>query len=104
MTLWMFFPDPWPKPRHHKRRLLTPAFATLAASRLKPGAIWRLATDCADYADLMRKILDERSAPSPTRIPPAGRPRWEARPITQFEQRGLDAGRPIFDLAYRRVD
>ena len=102
-SLWMFFPDPWPKPRHHKRRLLTPAFATLAASRLKPGAIWRLATDCADYADLMRRILDDGPAFA-NEHSNGWAPRWEARPITQFEQRGLDAGQPIFDLAYRRVD
>ena len=102
-TLWMFFPDPWPKPRHHKRRLLTPAFAILAASRLKPGAIWRLATDCGDYADLMRKILDDDPAFA-NENPNGWAPRWDGRPITQFEQRGLDAGRPIFDLAYRRVD
>ncbi|MGI8702400.1 MAG: tRNA (guanine(46)-N(7))-methyltransferase TrmB, partial [Nocardioidaceae bacterium] len=51
--LWTFFPDPWPKTRHHKRRLLTPGFAALAASRLAPGAWWRLATDWADYAEQM---------------------------------------------------
>ena len=49
--LWTFFPDPWPKTRHHKRRLVDPAFARLAASRLAPGATWRLATDWADYAE-----------------------------------------------------
>ena len=50
-ALWTFFPDPWPKQRHHKRRLVTPAFARVAASRLAPGATWRLATDWADYAE-----------------------------------------------------
>ena len=56
--LWTFFPDPWPKKRHHKRRLVTPAFAALAASRLRPGGMWRLATDWADYAEQMRDVLD----------------------------------------------
>jgi tRNA (guanine-N7-)-methyltransferase len=100
--IWMFFPDPWPKPRHHKRRLLTPAFATLAASRMKPGGVWRIATDCAEYADWMRDVLD--SHPGLIYEPATGwPPRWQERPITQFEQRALDAGRQIFDLAYRRV-
>ena len=57
-SLWMFFPDPWPKARHHKRRILSPAFADLAASRLKPGASWRLATDWEHYAGQMRGVLD----------------------------------------------
>jgi tRNA (guanine-N7-)-methyltransferase len=101
-ALWMFFPDPWPKPRHHKRRLVTPAFAALAASRMKVGAICRIATDSADYAGWMRDILD--ADPCFANEHPGGwAPRWEARPITQFEKRGLDAGRQIFDLAYRRV-
>ena len=56
--LWTFFPDPWPKQRHHKRRLVTPEFAALAASRLRPGGMWRLATDWVEYADQMRKVLD----------------------------------------------
>lgn len=101
-AIWMFFPDPWPKPRHHKRRLLTPAFATLAASRMEPGAMWRLATDSADYASWMRDVLDNHAC-LVSEHPGGWAPRWEARPITQFEQRALDAGRQIFDLAYRRV-
>jgi len=56
--LWTFFPDPWPKQRHHRRRLVVPAFARLAASRLVPGAHWRLATDWADYATQMETVLD----------------------------------------------
>ncbi|MGH3345765.1 MAG: tRNA (guanine(46)-N(7))-methyltransferase TrmB, partial [Nocardioides sp.] len=56
--LWTFFPDPWPKKRHHKRRLVSGDFSALAASRLRPGAEWRLATDWADYAEQMREVLD----------------------------------------------
>ncbi len=56
--LWTFFPDPWPKTRHRKRRLVDADFARLAASRLAPGATWRLATDWADYAAQMRHVLD----------------------------------------------
>jgi len=99
--LWTFFPDPWHKVRHHKRRLLSTEFADLAASRLRSGGIWRLATDWEDYAAQMRDVLDDH----PTFVNDhAGgwAPRWEQRPITRFEQRGIDAGRPIFDLGYRR--
>jgi tRNA (guanine-N7-)-methyltransferase len=100
--IWLFFPDPWHKARHRKRRLLTPEFAALLASRMKPGGIWRIATDWADYAEGMRQVLD--SAPCYANLHPNGwAPRWDGRPITHFEQRGLDAGRQIFDLAYRRV-
>jgi tRNA (guanine-N7-)-methyltransferase len=100
--IWLFFPDPWHKARHHKRRLLTPEFASLTASRMKSGGTWRIATDWAHYADRMREVLDED--PSFANLHPDGwAPRWAARPITHFEQRGLDAGHQIFDLAYRRV-
>ena len=100
--IWLFFPDPWHKARHHKRRLLTPEFAALSAARMKPGGIWRIATDWADYADRIREVLD--SNPCLANMHPDGwAPRWATRPITHFEQRGLDAGRQIFDLAYRRV-
>jgi tRNA (guanine-N7-)-methyltransferase len=100
--IWLFFPDPWHKSRHHKRRLLTPEFAALCASRMRPGGIWRIATDWTGYADRIRQVLD--SDPSFASAHPDGRPpRWAGRPITRFEQRGLDAGRQIFDIAYRRV-
>jgi tRNA (guanine-N7-)-methyltransferase len=99
-ALWVFFPDPWPKPRHHKRRLLSPGFADLVASRLRLGGVWRIATDCADYAAWIRDVLDHdsRFAAEQNRLD------WEARQITQFERRALDAGRQIVDLLYRRVD
>jgi tRNA (guanine-N7-)-methyltransferase len=96
--LWTFFPDPWPKKRHHRRRLVNPAFAEVAASRLEPGAAWRLATDWADYAEQMTAVLD--------RVPrlEGGRTaRWAERPHTRFERRALRAGRPVVDLVYRRV-
>jgi tRNA (guanine-N7-)-methyltransferase len=106
--LWVFFPDPWPKSRHHKRRLVTPEFADLAVSRLRPGARWRLATDWADYAEQMRSVLDAHPAlvsehPEEQPEHPTGyAPRWAARPRTRFEERGLAAGRTIDDLTYRR--
>jgi tRNA (guanine-N7-)-methyltransferase len=100
--IWLFFPDPWHKARHRKRRLLTPEFAALSASRMKRGGTLRIATDWADYAERMRQVLD--SDPCLANMhPDSWAPRWDGRPITHFEQRGLDAGRQIYDLAYRRV-
>ena len=96
--LWTFFPDPWHKNRHHKRRLVGPRFARTAAGRLAPGATWRLATDWDDYADHIERVLDAE------RLLDGGRvERWEERPVTKFERRGLAAGRAVTDLAYRRV-
>jgi len=95
--LWTFFPDPWPKQRHHKRRLVTPAFARLAADALAPGSWWRLATDWADYAEQMVAVLDAEPALAGGVVP-----RWEERPLTRFERKGVAAGREITDLAYQR--
>jgi tRNA (guanine-N7-)-methyltransferase len=95
--LWTFFPDPWPKTRHHKRRLVNARFAALAASRLTPGGVWRLATDWQDYAEQMRSVLDAEPALTGGVVP-----RWEERPVTKFERKGLEAGRSITDLCYTR--
>lgn len=95
--LWTFFPDPWRKTRHHKRRLVSSSFATLAASRLQPGATWRLATDWADYAEQMLEVLDDEPLLEGGVVP-----RWSARPVTRFERKGVEAGRDIVDLAYTR--
>ena len=95
--LWTFFPDPWPKTRHHKRRLVDGPFAALAASRLAPGATSRLATDWPDYADQMRRVLDAEP-----HLAGGVTERWAARPVTKFERKGIEAGREITDLSYRR--
>ena len=100
--IWTFFPDPWPKARHHKRRLIQPAFADLVASRLKYRARWRLATDWAGYAESIRGVLDDHPG-LVAEHEHEGAPRWASRPPTRFEQRGVRAGRPVFDLTYRRV-
>jgi tRNA (guanine-N7-)-methyltransferase len=96
--LWTFFPDPWHKKKHHKRRLVIPAFAALAASRLRVGGTWRLATDWADYAEQMVQVLDAEPQLTGGVVE-----RWAERPVTRFERKGLAAGRSITDLAYRRV-
>lgn len=96
--LWTFFPDPWPKVRHHKRRLVTPEFAAVAASRLAAGAVWRLATDWPEYAEQMRSVLDAEPL-----LEGGVTERWADRPVTKFERRGAAAGRPITDLRYSRI-
>lgn len=95
--LWTFFPDPWPKARHHKRRLIDPRFAELAASRLVPGGVWRLATDWPHYAEQMRAVLD--AEPS---LSGGVSERYADRPLTRFERRGIKAGRPVTDFVYTR--
>ena len=97
--LWTFFPDPWPKTRHHKRRLVQPAFAHDAATALLaaggPGG-WRptgpsTPTRCATVLDAEPMLSGGVTE------------RWEERPLTRFERRGLDEGRAVTDLTYRRV-
>jgi tRNA (guanine-N7-)-methyltransferase len=98
----IYFPDPWPKRRHHKRRLVQPDFVALAASRLRPGGTLHLATDWQHYADQMREAGDAeptlRREPGPDWTP---RPRW--RPLTKFEQRAGEEGRAVRDLIYTRI-
>jgi tRNA (guanine-N7-)-methyltransferase len=96
--LWTFFPDPWPKQRHHRRRLVTGPFAAVAASRLVADGWWRLATDWAPYAEQMVEVLDAEPL-----LRGGVTERWAERPRTRFERRGVRAGRPPVDLAYRRV-
>lgn len=96
--LWTFFPDPWPKQRHIRRRLVNQEFGRIAASRLAPGALWRLATDWADYADQMDEVLGAEPLLEGGRAE-----RWADRPVTRFERRGIRDGRPPVDLTYRRL-
>ncbi len=98
--LWTFFPDPWPKTRHHRRRLVGPEFAHVVARRLVPGGVWRLATDWSDYADRMLEVL--AAEPMLENVYDGPAPRWDERPLTRFERRGLEAGRTVTDLTFRR--
>ena len=98
--LWTFFPDPWPKQRHHRRRLVSAEFAALAGSRVAPGGLWRLATDWPEYAEQIGSVLASSPWWQPLHDHPA--PRWEERPLTRFERRGIRAGRPITDFTVRR--
>lgn len=99
----LYFPDPWPKKRHHKRRIVTPDFLTLCASRLKPGGSLRIATDWANYAE----HIDEVCSGSPEFVRRERREhrgdRPLDRPVTKFERRGLRRGHRIWDWRFDRV-
>ncbi|MCL1868973.1 MAG: tRNA (guanosine(46)-N7)-methyltransferase TrmB [Promicromonosporaceae bacterium] len=101
--LWVFFPDPWHKSRHHKRRLITSEFAALAARVLRPGGRWRLATDWAEYAEQMLEVGEASPDFTNAHGPGAVAPRFEGRVLTAFERKGLDAGRTVTDLEYVRA-
>ena len=96
----IFFADPWPKKRHHKRRLIQGPFVSLLVSRLKPGGYLHLATDWAEYAEQMLAVLSAEPALENTTDGYAPRP--ESRPLTKFESRGLRLGHGVWDLLFRR--
>jgi tRNA (guanine-N7-)-methyltransferase len=126
--LWVYFSDPWHKKRHHKRRLITDAFAQRAARVLHPGGVWRLATDWSNYAEQMRAVIAdspdfanphegelageaspltdirrkeiEKRAADPSFVDSVGgwAPRYSGRTLTSFEAKAQRAGRNIFDL------
>jgi tRNA (guanine-N7-)-methyltransferase len=101
--LRVYFPDPWPKKRHHKRRLIQPEFLTLAATRLKPGALLHCATDWEPYAEQMLDVLTAHPDFENTQQDGGFAPRPEFRPLTRFEGQGLDKGHVVNDLLFRRV-
>ncbi len=96
----IFFPDPWPKKRQQKRRLIQPPFVALAASRLKPGACLHTATDWQEYAEQMLAVLGAEPALANTAAAYAERPAY--RPQTKFETRGLKLGHGVWDLVFRK--
>ncbi|OLO05734.1 tRNA (guanosine(46)-N7)-methyltransferase TrmB [Salinicola socius] len=103
-TLQLFFPDPWPKKKHHKRRIVQLPFVELVRSRLEPGGKLHMATDWQAYAEFMAEVMAEapgfvNTAPAET-APFIARP--DFRPLTKFEQRGERLGHGVWDLIYRR--
>ena len=92
--LHLFFPDPWPKKRHHKRRLVQPPFAALAARKLAPGGYFHAATDWPEYAEQIDAVFS--SSIFFTKEMP------KQRPVTKFERRGIGLGHPVRDLLYLR--
>lgn len=125
--VWTFFPDPWPKMRHHKRRIVQPELAVDVHDALGEGGVWRIATDIEDYALHVHEVMDARTdfengggltvslptahvgkgnAAEAQALPHADfmeSPRFDGRVLTNFERKGLDAGRVIHDFTYRRV-
>jgi tRNA (guanine-N7-)-methyltransferase len=95
-AIHLFFPDPWPKKRHHKRRLVRPEFAALAARKLAAGGALHAATDWPEYADVMNGIFSEEP------LLEAAGTGFTQRPTTKFETRGKRLGHPIRDLYFRR--
>lgn len=96
----IFFPDPWPKKRHHKRRLLQPAFVHQLALRLAPGGYIHCATDWEEYAQQMLEVLS--SEPLLLNTTDGFAPRPDYRPQTKFETRGLRLGHGVWDLVFKR--
>jgi tRNA (guanine-N7-)-methyltransferase len=97
----VFFPDPWPKARHHKRRIIAPAHVALLRSRLAVGGTLHCATDWAPYAEQMLEVVD--ADPGLTNPYGGFAPRPEHRPETRFERRGIEAGRPSRDVIATRT-
>ena len=96
----IFFPDPWPKKRHHKRRLIQPPLVSLLASKLKPGGYVHAATDWEEYAQQILEVFESEPLLENTADDFAPRP--EYRPLTKFEQRGLKLGHGVWDVVFRR--
>ena len=96
----VFFPDPWPKKRHHKRRLLQPDFVALAASRLAPGGVLHVATDWQEYADHVLAVLS--ATPGLENTADGFAPRPAARPETKFEKRGIKLGHGVWDVIFKK--
>jgi len=97
----IFFPDPWPKARHHKRRLIQSAFVALLASRLAPGGVLHCATDWEEYAQQMLEVLSANPQLINTANGFAAKPAY--RPLTKFEARGLKLGHGVRDVLFRRT-
>ncbi len=101
-ALYLFFPDPWHKKKHHKRRIVQPAFIEMVQARLKPGGILHMATDWEDYADHMLDVMQQAPGFENTAGEGKFSPRPDYRPLTKFEQRGQKLGHGVWDLIYRK--
>jgi tRNA (guanine-N7-)-methyltransferase len=101
-SILIFFPDPWHKKRHHKRRLIDTAFVQTLADKLRPGGVLRLATDWEEYAEQMRTVCNACSGLASQSVEGAYVQRPDFRPPTRFEQRGERLGHGVWDLAYER--
>lgn len=102
--IYIYFPDPWPKKRHHKRRIIQPPFVALMARKIAAGGLLHLATDWEPYAEFMLEVM--HAAPDFENLSPSGdvcpKPEW--RPPTKYEKRGQRLGHRVSDLVFRRSD
>src|SRR5690554_5369953 len=105
-TLQLFFPDPWPKKKHHKRRIVQPAFVELIRTRLKPEGTLHMTTDWQGYAEWMVEVMTDAPGYANTATADTAPyvPRPAFRPLTKFEARGERLGHGVWDLIYQRVD
>ncbi|MEE8387272.1 MAG: tRNA (guanosine(46)-N7)-methyltransferase TrmB [Acidiferrobacterales bacterium] len=101
-AIYLFFPDPWPKRKHHKRRLVRPAFIQQLRRKLKIGGTFNMATDWQDYADHMMRVMLAAKGFTNTAGKGKFSPKPEFRPETKFERRGLKLGHGVWDLVFRR--
>ena len=99
----LFFPDPWHKKKHNKRRIVQAPFAALIASRLQTGGVFHMATDWENYADNMADVMETSPDFANLAPEPPYSPRPETRPLTKFENRGLKLGHGVWDLLYRKI-
>ncbi|MBL3526731.1 MAG: tRNA (guanosine(46)-N7)-methyltransferase TrmB [gamma proteobacterium endosymbiont of Lamellibrachia anaximandri] len=102
--LYLFFPDPWPKKKHHKRRIVQPEFTQLVQRALRPGGFLHMATDWEDYAEQMLLVLSEATGFENSAGQGNFSPRPADRTLTHFEQRGQRLGHGVWDLIFRRCD
>jgi tRNA (guanine-N7-)-methyltransferase len=98
----LFFPDPWPKKKHHKRRIVRPSFVELLVKKLQPGGYFHAATDWENYAESMLEILSAGTGIGNTSPTGDFCERPEYRPLTKFEQRGIRLGHGVWDLIFRK--
>lgn len=102
-SVMLFFPDPWHKKRHHKRRIVQPPFIALIRQKLKPGGLFHLATDWEEYAEWMMEILSQTEGMENRAGAQQFSPRPDSRPVTKFEQRGLRLGHGVWDLLFEKT-
>ena len=100
----IFFPDPWPKKRHHKRRLIQPELIGLLVQKLKLGGFIHCATDWQEYAEHMLTVLDATPQLKNQNLQGGFSPRPSTRPVTKFEQRGHKLGHGVWDLIYQKIE
>ena len=101
--VFVYFPDPWPKKRHHKRRLVQPDFVALVAAKLRPTGVFELATDWESYAGQMLEVIEAAALFDNIAGSGCFYTDTRTRPVTKFERRGTALGHQVWDLRFARV-